>query len=91
MRESEENKGEGEENKGGSRPLKAEVSWVDLYLPKQTRPYARLARLDKPIGTWLLAWPCMWYDCLTLFLFLYFCACACFMIFEGLHENWGGA
>lgn len=24
------------------------------------RPYALLARLDKPIGTWLLAWPCMW-------------------------------
>ncbi|XP_041012010.1 4-hydroxybenzoate polyprenyltransferase, mitochondrial [Juglans microcarpa x Juglans regia] len=51
---------ESEEDKGGSRPLKAEVSWIDLYLPKQARPYARLARLDKPIGTWLLAWPCMW-------------------------------
>ncbi|XP_020242259.1 4-hydroxybenzoate polyprenyltransferase, mitochondrial isoform X2 [Asparagus officinalis] len=35
-------------------------SWIDLYLPKATRPYAMLARLDKPIGTWLLAWPCMW-------------------------------
>ncbi|KAK7856735.1 4-hydroxybenzoate polyprenyltransferase [Quercus suber] len=35
-------------------------SWVDLYLPKHVQPYARLARLDKPIGTWLLAWPCMW-------------------------------
>ncbi|GAV75584.1 UbiA domain-containing protein, partial [Cephalotus follicularis] len=38
----------------------ADVSWIDLYLPKQARPYAKLARLDKPIGTWLLAWPCMW-------------------------------
>lgn len=36
------------------------LSWIDLYLPKKARPYARLARLDKPIGTWLLAWPCMW-------------------------------
>ncbi|GMY33312.1 4-hydroxybenzoate polyprenyltransferase, mitochondrial-like [Fagus crenata] len=41
-------------------PSKAEVSWIDLYLPKHARPYAHLARLDKPIGTWLLAWPCMW-------------------------------
>ncbi|ESR50797.1 hypothetical protein CICLE_v10031746mg [Citrus x clementina] len=35
-------------------------SWIDLYLPRQARAYAKLARLDKPIGTWLLAWPCMW-------------------------------
>ncbi|KAK4362359.1 hypothetical protein RND71_017600 [Anisodus tanguticus] len=35
-------------------------SWVDTYLPQRIRPYAHLARLDKPIGTWLLAWPCMW-------------------------------
>lgn len=35
-------------------------SWIDMYLPKKARPYAHLARLDKPIGTWLLAWPCMW-------------------------------
>ncbi|KAL4621551.1 hypothetical protein ACB092_06G237100 [Castanea dentata] len=46
------------------RSKKAELavssSWIDLYLPKHVRPYALLARLDKPIGTWLLAWPCMW-------------------------------
>nr|QDM39202.1 p-hydroxybenzoate polyprenyltransferase-like protein 01 [Lithospermum erythrorhizon] len=36
------------------------TSWVDLYLPKKVLPYAHLARLDKPIGTWLLAWPCFW-------------------------------
>ncbi|GKV21313.1 hypothetical protein SLEP1_g31305 [Rubroshorea leprosula] len=35
-------------------------SWIDLYLPSSIQPYAKLARLDKPIGTWLLAWPCMW-------------------------------
>ncbi|XVE66322.1 hypothetical protein DITRI_Ditri08aG0071200 [Diplodiscus trichospermus] len=39
----------------------AEVpSWIDVYLPREIQPYAKLARLDKPIGTWLLAWPCMW-------------------------------
>lgn len=44
-------------------------SWVDSYLPPQLRPYARLARLDKPIGTWLLASPCFWYPFLSLSLF----------------------
>jgi 4-hydroxybenzoate polyprenyltransferase len=34
--------------------------WVDLYLPPALRPYARLARLDRPIGTWLLLFPCWW-------------------------------
>lgn len=29
-------------------------------LPKAALPYARLARLDRPIGTWLLFWPCFW-------------------------------
>ncbi|KAK7394935.1 hypothetical protein VNO78_15476 [Psophocarpus tetragonolobus] len=37
-----------------------DTSWVDLFLPRQVQPYARLARLDKPIGTWLLLLPCMW-------------------------------
>ncbi|RIA04969.1 hypothetical protein BRARA_K00707 [Brassica rapa] len=37
-----------------------EDSWIDLYLPERARGYAKLARFDKPIGTWLLAWPCMW-------------------------------
>ncbi|KAI5339046.1 hypothetical protein L3X38_018318 [Prunus dulcis] len=40
--------------------VEVEASWIDLYLPRQARPYAKLARLNKPIGTWLLAWPCMW-------------------------------
>ena len=35
-------------------------NWVDLYLPNSLRPYARLARLDRPIGTWLLFLPCLW-------------------------------
>ncbi|KAG9143854.1 hypothetical protein Leryth_011510 [Lithospermum erythrorhizon] len=35
-------------------------SWVDLYLPETAQHYARLARMDKPIGTWLALWPCLW-------------------------------
>jgi 4-hydroxybenzoate polyprenyltransferase len=29
-------------------------------LPARMRPYASLMRLDRPIGTWLLYWPCAW-------------------------------
>ena len=29
-------------------------------LPNAARPYASLMRLDRPIGTWLLYWPCAW-------------------------------
>lgn len=36
------------------------LTWVDTYLPEPAKPYARLARIDKPIGTWLLVWPCCW-------------------------------
>lgn len=36
------------------------LTWVDNYLPEPSKPYARLARIDKPIGTWLLLWPCCW-------------------------------
>ncbi|WP_137043601.1 4-hydroxybenzoate octaprenyltransferase [Pseudolabrys sp. FHR47] len=35
-------------------------NWVDLYAPGQVRPYLRLARLDRPIGSWLLLMPCWW-------------------------------
>jgi 4-hydroxybenzoate polyprenyltransferase len=34
--------------------------WVDRWLPAAARPYARLMRLDRPIGTWLLLFPCWW-------------------------------
>jgi len=34
--------------------------WVDRMLPGGWQPYARLARLDRPIGTWLLYLPCLW-------------------------------
>lgn len=32
-----------------------------MALPPAARPYAALMRLDKPIGTWLLLWPCLWW------------------------------
>jgi 4-hydroxybenzoate polyprenyltransferase len=35
-------------------------NWADRYAPEQTRPYLRLARLDRPIGVWLLLLPCWW-------------------------------
>jgi 4-hydroxybenzoate polyprenyltransferase len=34
--------------------------WVERYLAARCRPYARLARLDRPIGTWLLLFPGWW-------------------------------
>lgn len=35
-------------------------NWVDGLAPSFTRPYLRLARLDRPIGSWLLLMPCWW-------------------------------
>jgi 4-hydroxybenzoate polyprenyltransferase len=35
-------------------------NWVDTLAPAWTRPYLRLARLDRPIGSWLLLLPCWW-------------------------------
>lgn len=46
---------EKESSKGNS-----ESSWIELYLPRKVATYVKLARLDKPIGKWLLVWPCMW-------------------------------
>ena len=34
--------------------------WVERWLPDWAEPYARLARLDRPIGTWLLLFPAWW-------------------------------
>ncbi len=34
--------------------------WTLRAAPAAWRPYLRLARLDRPIGTWLLLWPCWW-------------------------------
>ncbi|MEM9205064.1 MAG: 4-hydroxybenzoate octaprenyltransferase [Pseudomonadota bacterium] len=35
--------------------------WTNTRLPEAWRPYARLARWDRPIGWWLLLWPC-WFS-----------------------------
>ncbi|MDO9411252.1 MAG: 4-hydroxybenzoate octaprenyltransferase [Pseudolabrys sp.] len=35
-------------------------NWVDGLAPASTRPYLRLARFDRPIGSWLLLMPCWW-------------------------------
>ncbi|WP_179378613.1 4-hydroxybenzoate octaprenyltransferase [Jannaschia marina] len=35
-------------------------NWVDTLAPPSTRPYLRLSRADRPIGTWLLLLPCWW-------------------------------
>ncbi len=35
-------------------------NWIDRYAPDTTRPYIRLMRLDRPIGTWLLLLPGWW-------------------------------
>lgn len=45
-----------------SRPVAdaAHANWVDRFLPEGLKPYARLARLDRPIGWWLLLIPCWW-------------------------------
>ena len=37
-----------------------ENNWVDRWAPRRTVPYLRLMRADRPIGFWLLFWPCAW-------------------------------
>ena len=51
------------EGKPASRSDPSDIrhgDWVERYLPAGVRPYARLARLDRPIGTWLLLFPGWW-------------------------------
>jgi 4-hydroxybenzoate polyprenyltransferase len=40
-------------------------NWVDTLAPAWSRPYLRLARLDRPIGAWLLLLPCWWSSALA--------------------------
>lgn len=35
-------------------------NWVDRFAPARMRPFLHLARLDRPIGSWLLLLPCWW-------------------------------
>ncbi|AGK58974.1 4-hydroxybenzoate polyprenyl transferase [Hyphomicrobium denitrificans 1NES1] len=38
----------------------APSNWVDRWAPLSWRPYLRLGRFDRPIGAWLLLFPCWW-------------------------------
>jgi len=44
----------------GTRVADAIGNWVDTRAPRWSRPYLRLSRLDRPIGSWLLLLPCWW-------------------------------
>ena len=44
----------------GAVPDAAPANWVDLHAPRAWRPFLRLSRADRPIGTWLLLLPCWW-------------------------------
>jgi 4-hydroxybenzoate polyprenyltransferase len=45
---------------GAARVADSTGNWVDSRAPQWARPYLRLARLDRPIGSWLLLMPCWW-------------------------------
>ncbi|HEX3440551.1 MAG TPA: 4-hydroxybenzoate octaprenyltransferase [Pseudolabrys sp.] len=47
-------------NAGAGRVADSTGNWVDGIAPAFSRPYLRLARLDRPIGSWLLLVPCWW-------------------------------
>ena len=46
--------------RGAGRVADSTGNWVDGVAPAWVRPYLRLARLDRPIGSWLLLMPCWW-------------------------------
>ncbi|HEY4300178.1 MAG TPA: UbiA family prenyltransferase, partial [Candidatus Didemnitutus sp.] len=43
-----------------ARVADATGNWVDTRAPLWARPYLRLSRFDRPIGSWLLLMPCWW-------------------------------
>src|SRR3954463_11752765 len=43
-----------------ARVADATDNWVDTRAPLWSRPYLRLSRFDRPIGSWLLLLPCWW-------------------------------
>jgi 4-hydroxybenzoate polyprenyltransferase len=53
------------ENKNNTIPDAIRGHWADRILPARVRPYARLARLERPIGWWLLLLPCWWSSALA--------------------------
>src|ERR1700689_4494764 len=51
--------------RGAGSVADATGNWVDTIAPGWLRPYLRLARLDRPIGSWLLLLPCWWSSALA--------------------------
>ncbi|KAJ2700653.1 Para-hydroxybenzoate--polyprenyltransferase, mitochondrial precursor (PHB:polyprenyltransferase) [Coemansia sp. IMI 203386] len=47
-------------NNAEGTPAQMNYGPVIGRFPASARPYLYLTRLDKPIGTWLLYWPCVW-------------------------------
>ena len=47
-------------NDATARVADATGNWVDTRAPSWSRPYLRLSRFDRPIGSWLLLMPCWW-------------------------------
>jgi 4-hydroxybenzoate polyprenyltransferase len=47
-------------------PDAARRNWLDRFAPDWLKPYGRLARWDRPIGWWLLLWPCWWSSVLAV-------------------------
>jgi 4-hydroxybenzoate polyprenyltransferase len=53
-------------NTAAARVADATGNWVDTRAPPWSRPYLRLSRLDRPIGSWLLLMPCWWSAALAI-------------------------
>ena len=47
-------------SEAAARVADASGNWVDRIAPYRLRPFLRLARADRPIGSWLLLLPCWW-------------------------------
>ena len=54
-------------DRAAGRPLPDAVTghWADRMAPPGLRPYLRLARIERPIGWWLLLLPCWWSSALA--------------------------
>lgn len=50
----------GEEPRVEKGAVSSQKTWIEQCVPGSVLPYVHLARLHKPIGAWLLAWPCLW-------------------------------
>ena len=44
----------------------SDSNWVDRFCPLWSKPFLKLSRFDRPIGTWLLLLPCWWGSSLAI-------------------------